>query len=157
VARLDHAGFDPGTGLLEPTWLDLELPAVLARARESGATRIALLLLVDRLTAPGGDLNGGVTRSALQVYARLVLLSVRDTDMCVRCDDSSVLVVLDASPELAARVATRVRKVVNSHDWGRISPHLRLHTRALVAAPLPAETAPAWLARLRQLATVPPA
>lgn len=151
LARLDNPHHEPLTGLLGAGYLVADLPADLERARRSAGDLSAVLFAIDDLAGLESRHGRKVVDDVLRVFARLVLLSVRDSDPCIRHGAADILVIVGADEAMAARVAERVRRVIAHHDWRRIAPGLAVTLSAAATQARPEETAIAWIERTEDL------
>jgi diguanylate cyclase (GGDEF)-like protein len=148
VERLNVANRDPLTGLNSRWFLEQDLPEVARRHVHTGVPLSALMLDVDRFKGVNDRSGHPVGDAVLQAVARLLVLSVRHGDVCVRYGGDELLVVLpDCDEDAAVGVAERIRGAVGRHDWEHYAPELRVTVSLGVAELRKDEDAGTWLGR----------
>ncbi|WP_026909478.1 sensor domain-containing diguanylate cyclase [Patulibacter minatonensis] len=106
---IQRATHDPLTGLLNRTRFDEELGAHLTRCRRYGATGAALFLDVDRFKAINDTHGHDVGDRVIDVVARTLSSTLRESDVVARLGGDEFAVLLPAADrEQAVRVAVKV-------------------------------------------------
>lgn len=148
VARLESAARDPLTGLLTRAWLEDELPGLLLRTEHDGAPISVAFLDVDKFKAVNDEFGHAVGDDALVAVARLVMLSVRDGDPCVRFGGEEFVVFLEGTDSVQAQeVAERIRASIANHAWGHTAVGLKVTASIGLATRRPDEPWRAWIER----------
>lgn len=148
VTRLEAPLRDHLTGLLNRNYLEEDLPELLLRCAKSSAPISCVFLDLDHFKQVNDRFGHSVGDDALCTVARLMMLGVRDSDVCVRYGGEELLMFLPGSPGVrAAEVAERIRKAISGHDWQRTAPGLRVTASMGVAEWNPAEPIKDWLDR----------
>ncbi len=149
--RLTAADRDPLTGLLNRSWLDEQLPALVERCVDAGVHITSLIVDVDRFKQINDTFGHAVGDEVLQGVARLLMLGVRDSDACIRYGGEEFLLILPGAEENGALdVAERLRRSVSGHDWERTSGGLRVSGSFGLAQRRENEDITSWLSRADQ-------
>ena len=149
--RLSAANRDTLTGLLNRSWLDDALPALVERCDDAGVAITALFVDADRFKLINDSFGHAVGDEVLQGVARLLMLGVRDSDACVRYGGEEFLLILPSTDEnRALEVAERLRRSVSGHDWERTAAGLRVSASFGLAQRIEGEDIAAWLSRADQ-------
>jgi diguanylate cyclase (GGDEF)-like protein len=148
LARLEAPRRDPLTGLLTRAYVDEELPELVARCERSAVDLSCVFLDIDHFKHVNDRFGHQVGDDALVAVARLLMVSLRDTDPCVRYGGEEFVMFLAGSSESGgADVAERIRKAVYGHDWSRTSAGLRVSVSLGVAQRRLGEPVKDWIAR----------
>ncbi|MBN2801416.1 MAG: GGDEF domain-containing protein [Deltaproteobacteria bacterium] len=149
VERLSLANKDALTGLLTRTYIKEELPSLLLRHNIAKKPVTALFLDVDHFKAVNDTWGHQVGDEVLQAVARLLVLSVRDSDVCLRYGGEEFLAILPASDDQAGWItAERLRQQVRAHNWSHYADGLRVTVSLGVATFLQGtESVAEWLSR----------
>lgn len=148
LARLEAPKRDPLTGLLTRAYIDEELPEMLARCARSKVDVSCVFLDIDHFKQVNDRFGHQVGDDALLTVARLMMVSVRDTDPCVRYGGEELLMFVQGSNEQGGfEVAERVRKSIFGHDWARTSAGLRVTASMGVAEWNGSESPKDWVNR----------
>ena len=148
LARLEAPRRDALTGLLTRAFIEDDLPELMLRCSRVQADLTCLFLDLDFFKQVNDRFGHQVGDDALLTVARLMLVSVRDTDPCVRYGGEELLMFLQGTNEAAAyEVAERIRKTIAGHDWSRTSIGLRVTASIGVAQWDAREPQKDWLAR----------
>ncbi len=149
--RLSSADRDPLTGMLNRSWLDDQLPALVERCVDAGVQITSLFVDVDRFKQINDTFGHAVGDEVLQGVSRLLMLGVRDSDACIRYGGEEFLLILPGAEENGALdVAERLRRSVSGHDWERTSPGLRVSASLGLAQRRENEDITSWLSRADQ-------
>jgi diguanylate cyclase (GGDEF)-like protein len=148
VERLDLANKDPLTGLATRLFLDEELPAVMQRHDHARVPISAIFIDVDHFKRVNDSFGHGVGDEVLRAVARLIALTVRDSDTCVRYGGEELLVLLPNSDEAGGMaLAERIRGAVHAHTWNHYAEGLRITVSCGVAQRQTSESQRDWLNR----------
>lgn len=148
LARLEAPRRDPLTGLLTRAYLDEELPDVLVRSARSGADLSCVFLDIDHFKQVNDRFGHQVGDDALVTVARLMMVSLRDTDPSIRYGGEELMMILQGSNEQGSfEVAERIRKAIHGHDWARTSAGLRVTASMGVAQWDGKESVKDWIGR----------
>jgi diguanylate cyclase (GGDEF)-like protein len=148
VARATLAETDPLTGLGTRLYMEEQVPKLCS---ECDSRQIALSLLVidlDHFKRVNDTLGHPVGDEVLAAMGRVVLSSIRDSDVAVRFGGEEFLAFLPGSDlDKAAMVAERLRSSIAAFDATAIAPGRKLTASVGVAQRGPAETFDALLGR----------
>ena len=148
VERLTLANKDALTGLVTRLYLNDELPDLIARHQISEVPLSAVFLDLDHFKNINDTHGHGVGDEVLRAAGRLMALSVRDSDTCVRYGGEEFLAVLPSCDEHGAYLmAERLRQQVARHDWGHYAKGLQVTASLGVASHEGTEEMGAWLER----------
>jgi two-component system cell cycle response regulator len=148
VERLNLANKDALTGLVTRHYLDEELPAVIHRHQHAAVPLTAVFVDVDHFKRVNDGHGHAVGDEVLRAVARLLALSVRDSDTCVRYGGEELVAILPNCDEEGGTVmAERVRKAISSHEWAVYAPNLAVTISAGVAQLGKDEPMKDWLVR----------
>lgn len=149
VERLSLANKDALTGLLTRGWLKEELPALVLRHNISRKPVTALFMDVDHFKAVNDTYGHQVGDEVLQAVARLMVLSVRESDICLRYGGEEFLAILPTSDTEAGLItAERLRAQIRAHNWTAYADNLRVSASLGVATFVQGqETVSDWLDR----------
>lgn len=148
LTRLEAPRRDPLTGLLTRAYIEEDLPDLLQRAERSNVDVCCVFTDIDHFKQVNDRFGHQVGDDTLVTVARLAMLSLRDTDACVRYGGEELLLILQGAAESGGfDVAERVRKAVFGHDWSRTSAGLRVSASFGVAQRLPGESVKDWIGR----------
>ena len=148
LTRLEAPRRDPLTGLLTREYMDEELGEVMAKCARSEVELSCVFLDIDHFKQVNDRFGHQVGDDALVTVGRLMMVSLRDTDPCVRYGGEELLMFLQGSGEGGAYdVAERIRKTIYGHDWTRTSAGLRVSASMGVAQWDTKETMKDWIAR----------
>ena len=146
VERLNLANKDPLTGLVTRLYLDDELPSLILRHQLSQVPIAAVFMDVDNFKKCNDVHGHGVGDEVLRAVARLMALSVRDSDTCVRYGGEEFLAVLpNCDEEGAYLMSERLRISVEAHDWHHYAEDLHVTVSVGVAQHSGGETMEQWL------------
>jgi diguanylate cyclase (GGDEF)-like protein len=149
--RLSAADRDPLTGMLNRSWLEEQLPALLERCADAEVPITSVFVDVDHFKAINDTYGHAVGDEVLQGVCRLLMLGVRDTDASIRYGGEEFLLILPGAEEAKAQeVAERLRRSVSGHDWDRTSAGLRVTASFGLAQRLEQEPITTWLSRADQ-------
>ena len=132
-ARLtEEATRDPLTGLANRRGLE----AHLGRLRNRRTARVAILMVdVDDFKAVNDRHGHDCGDAALCALARILDRNVRPADLAVRLGgDEFLVVVADASEDVALQRAASILFLVDDHHWEEVAPGLRVTVSVGVAA-----------------------
>ena len=147
-AQLRAAGRDPLTGLKTRAWLDDELPAVAERYQASRMPFSIVFIDLDHFKGVNDTFGHAVGDEVLRTAGRLMMLNVRDSDVCVRYGGEELMVFLPGSHrDRAAEIAERIRGSLEDHDWSRTAPELTVTASFGVAEHEQHESVAAWMDR----------
>ncbi|MBT5263613.1 MAG: PleD family two-component system response regulator [Rhodospirillaceae bacterium] len=108
---------DSLTGLYNRRYLMTHLEGLMGNVTERVKTMAVLMLDVDHFKNVNDSHGHPVGDKVLRDLAGLMLLSVRNVDTVARIGgEEFVIVIPDTSPEIAHRVAERVRKRIADHE-----------------------------------------
>jgi diguanylate cyclase (GGDEF)-like protein len=148
LARLEAPRRDALTGLLTRAFIEDDLPDLMLRCGRAQVDLTCLFLDIDFFKQVNDRFGHQVGDDALLTVSRLMLVSVRDTDPCVRYGGEELLMFLQGTNEAASyEVAERIRKTIAGHDWARTSTGLRVTASIGVAQWSVGEPSKDWLAR----------
>lgn len=146
--RLRTAGRDPLTGLKTRGWIEEELPAVAERYQSSRMPFSVVFIDLDHFKSVNDTFGHAAGDEVLRTAGRLMMLNVRDSDVCVRYGGEELLVFLPGSHrDRAAEIAERIRGALESHDWSRTAHGLTVTASFGVAEHFPHESVAAWMER----------
>ncbi len=147
-SRLQTAGRDPLTGLKTRAWMEQDLPTVAERYQRSRLPLSVIYLDLDHFKSINDRFGHAVGDEVLRTAGRLMMLSVRDSDVCVRYGGEELVVFLPGTRrDRAAEIAERIRESLEGHDWSRTSANLRVTASFGVAEHRPGEAIEGWLER----------
>jgi two-component system cell cycle response regulator len=148
VERLDLANKDPLTGLATRLYLEEELPSVVQRHEHARVPIAAAFIDVDHFKKVNDSFGHGVGDEVLRAVARIVALTVRDSDTTVRYGGEELLVILPNCDEAGAHaMAERVRAAIHRHTWSHYAETLRVTVSCGAAQRGPREPIKEWLQR----------
>jgi two-component system, cell cycle response regulator len=149
VERLNLASKDSLTGLTTRHYLEQDLPMLVDKLREKNFDCAAVFLDVDHFKAVNDTFGHAIGDEVLRTVSRLLVMTVRDTDVCVRYGGEELLAILPKCDEDGGLLmARRVREALEQHDWTAHGVEGRSITASLGVAVLQAgETIPQWLTR----------
>jgi diguanylate cyclase (GGDEF)-like protein len=148
IMRLEAKNRDPLTGLLTRAWLEEELPGLMDRSLRSGGEITCLFLDVDNFKSINDRFGHQIGDDVLVGVSRLLMVSVRDTDACVRFGGEEILLFLVGSNETQGlEVAERTRRAIATHDWTRTAPGLKVTASFGIAQWSGREATKDWIAR----------
>jgi diguanylate cyclase (GGDEF)-like protein len=128
--------------------MDEELGELIARCSRSTVDLSCVFLDIDHFKQVNDRFGHQVGDDALVTVARLLMVSLRDTDPCVRYGGEELLMILQGSNEIGSfEVAERIRKAIYGHDWARTSAGLRVSASMGVAQWDGKETMKDWIGR----------
>jgi len=147
-AQLHAAGRDPLTGLKTRAWIEDELPAVAERYQASRMPFSIVFIDLDHFKGINDTFGHAVGDEVLRTAGRLMMLNVRDSDVCVRYGGEELLVFLPGSHrDRAAEIAERIRSSLEEHDWSRTVANLSVTASFGVAELEGYESVAAWMER----------
>ena len=149
VERLNLASKDSLTGLTTRHYLEQDLPMLVDKLAEKNVTCAAVFLDVDHFKHINDTFGHAVGDEVLRTVARLMVMTVRDTDVCIRYGGEELLAILPKCDEKGGLLmAERLREALEQHDWTAHGVEGRNVTASLGVAVLKAtETIPQWLTR----------
>lgn len=148
LARMEAPQRDPLTGLLTRAYLDEELPELMQRSARAGVQLGCIFLDIDHFKQVNDRFGHQVGDDALVTVARLMMVSLRDTDYSIRYGGEELLMILHGSTEQGSfDVADRIRKAIHGHDWARTSAGLRVTASMGVAQWDAKESVKDWIGR----------
>ncbi len=148
VERLDLANKDPLTGLVTRLYLDEGLPEVLVRHQHAKVPLTAVFVDVDHFKKVNDTYGHSVGDDALRAVSRLLALSVRDSDTCVRYGGEELLVILPNCDETGGvQMGERVRSAIIAHEWNHYAESMKVTISAGVAQYRDGEGLREWLDR----------
>ena len=108
-----------------------------------------MFLDVDHFKHINDTFGHAVGDEVLRTVARLMVMTVRDTDVCIRYGGEELLAILPKCDEKGGLLmAERLREALEQHDWTAHGVEGRNVTASLGVAVLKAtETIPQWLTR----------
>lgn len=146
--KLDAAGTDPLTGLRSRAYLDTDLPRVVQRLDDTERKVSAIFIDLDHFKEVNDTYGHTVGDEVLRAVGKIVLVEVRDQDICVRYGGEEILVILPRTEcDRAEEVAERIRRALVRHDWQRTADGLVVTASFGVAERLPGEPVADWVAR----------
>ena len=148
VERLTLANKDALTGLVTRRFLKEELPNLVIRHELAEVPLAVLFLDLDHF----GEINKvylhDLGDDVLRSVARLMVMHVRDSDICVRYGGEEFLAVLpNCDLEGALQTAERLRVEIQDHDWEIFAENLKVTASLGVSEYRPKETTRDWLRR----------
>jgi diguanylate cyclase (GGDEF)-like protein len=148
VARLQARDRDPLTGLLTRAFIDEGLPALLEDCATGARPVSAVFLDLDHFKSVNDRFGHAVGDDVLRQVGRLIAMSVRGHESCVRYGGEEIVLFLqDANADGAMIVADRLRQVVASHDWRAIEERLLVTISCGIAQWTAGEPIREWLER----------
>lgn len=148
VERLSLANKDPLTGLGTRHFVNEELPAMVKRFSHINLPISIIFLDVDNFKVTNDTYGHSVGDDVLRSIARLMVLSMRDADICVRFGGEELFAVLPNCDEYGAyNTSERLRKSIEHHDWEHYAPGLTVTVSLGVCELLPDEEIDAWFDR----------
>ncbi len=148
LARLESKNRDPLTGLLSRAWLDEELPKVLENATRKRTRTTCLFVDLDHFKQINDRFGHAAGDNVLSTVARLLMMTVRDTDSCLRSGGEEILVFLQAADEaLGVIIAERARRSIQEYDWTLAEPGLQVTASIGVAELRDQEGTASWIQR----------
>lgn len=148
VERLSLANKDPLTGLATRHYVKEELPALMLRFEHVKLPVTTVFFDVDHFKAVNDTFGHSVGDEVLRAGARLMVLSVRDSDTCVRYGGEEFFAVLPNCDEMGGwHTAERLRMAIAKHDWEHYAPGLRVTASLGVAQHRIGESLEEWLNR----------
>ena len=139
--RLSLANKDPLTGLTTRHYINDELPDLMNSLQERQLPLSVVFLDIDKFKAVNDSFGHGVGDDVLRTVARLMVLTVRDTDTCVRYGGEELIAILPNCDELGAlQMAERLRNYIRDTDWSHYNENLAVTASIGVAQHRPDET-----------------
>jgi diguanylate cyclase (GGDEF)-like protein len=118
---------DPLTGLHNRRRVDAELPLLVQQAREQGHPLHIAVLDVDWFKQVNDQFGHSVGDAVLREVAQVLQDRLRARDLAARLGGEEFLVVLvDATPQIALEVCERLRAAVQQHDWHELAEGLQV-------------------------------
>jgi two-component system cell cycle response regulator len=146
--RLHARDRDPLTGLMTRAYIDEGLPGLLDESAAAGHAVSVVFVDLDRFKQVNDTFGHAVGDDVLRQIGRLIAMSVRGHESCVRYGGEEIVLVLrEAALEGAVVVADRLRQVVASHDWRAIEENLLVTISCGVAEWTVGEPVREWLDR----------
>jgi diguanylate cyclase (GGDEF)-like protein len=148
LQRLEARNRDPLTGLMTRAWITESLPAFLDQGERQGIGSACVFVDIDHFKSVNDRFGHQVGDDVLVAVSRLLIVNVREMDVCVRFGGEEMVMFLHASDEeLACEVAERVRRAIETHDWSRTTPGLQVTASFGVAALRRKEPSKEWINR----------
>ena len=149
--RLAQADRDALTGLLTRAWLNDELDGLAERAEAQGAPLSCVYVDIDHFKRVNDTYGHATGDEVITTVARILLMTVREGDPCVRYGGEELVVFLpQTGPAAAAEIAERVRARIEAHAWERTAPGLLVTASFGVATRRVHEPTAAWRERADQ-------
>jgi two-component system cell cycle response regulator len=146
--RLRAADRDTLTGLRSRAWLDRDLPLMVQRYQRAGKPMATLFVDLDHFKRINDTFGHAVGDEVLRTTGRLLMLNVRDNDVCVRYGGEELAIFLPGADEaLASDIAERIRAALETHDWSRTAEALQVSASIGVAQLRTDEAIGDWLER----------
>jgi diguanylate cyclase (GGDEF)-like protein len=118
---------DPLTGLHNRRRIDADLPLLVQQAREQGHPLHVAVLDVDWFKQVNDQFGHSVGDAVLREVAQVLQDRLRARDLAARLGGEEFLVVLvDATPQIALEVCERLRAAVQQHDWHELAEGLQV-------------------------------
>lgn len=118
---------DPLTGIANRRAFERELSARLSGAMPAGRSVSVAMIDINQFKSVNDSFSHQVGDRALQAVARILVDSVRDTDIAARlAGDEFVVLFSDSDPLAVADIVTRIQTAVGAYDWQGIAPGLRI-------------------------------
>lgn len=139
--RLSLANKDPLTGLTTRHYINDELPDLMTDLQSRQIPLSVVFLDIDKFKAVNDSFGHSVGDDVLRCVARLMVLTVRDTDTCVRYGGEELLSILPNCDELGAlQMAERLRNLIRETNWSHYNDALQVTASIGVAQHRPDET-----------------
>jgi diguanylate cyclase (GGDEF)-like protein len=146
--KLQASDCDRLTGLKTRSCLDEQIPGILESCDAGGIPVSAVFLDLDWFKSINDRFGHAVGDAVLRDAARLILLGLRDTDLCLRYGGEEILIILPGTDlEAATSIAERARLMLTSHDWARTVEGLSVSASFGVAQRQKGEAIPSWIER----------
>ncbi len=148
VERLSLATKDPLTGLVTRLYLKDELPGLIQRYQLSGLPLSAIFMDIDYFKRVNDTFGHGTGDEVLRAVARLMALSMRDSDTAVRYGGEEFLAVLpNCDVKGGHNTAERLRASVEDHNWEHYAKGVAVTISLGVAQHRRGESMAQWLRR----------
>lgn len=142
---------DALTGLATRSFLDHDLPDLVAAARKEGCYLCCLFLDLDHFKLVNDNFGHQVGDATLSQAARLAVKACRQEDTWVRFGGEEFLGVMPCTDEETAWVAAeRVREAIEGHDWSLTHPSLKVTCSIGLSRLRPGEPVESWIGRADQ-------
>lgn len=146
--KLQSAGCDPLTGLRTRACLEDHVPDLVAQCESRSAAISAVFLDLDGFKDTNDRYGHGVGDQVLRDAARILMLGLREHDVCLRYGGEEFLVLLPGAAQTeAVNMAERMRLSLAGHDWDRTAEGLAVTGSFGVAERRAGEALGAWIAR----------
>ncbi|MBM75565.1 MAG: hypothetical protein CMK59_09190 [Proteobacteria bacterium] len=150
-SRLKDANKDPLTGLYRRNFLDEELPKLVARCELHNLPISCCFVDLDQFKPINDTFGHQVGDQVLINIARIIMLTVRDGDTCIRYGgDELVLIFPGITEATTVSVVNRIRHNIQKHDWTRIAPKLAVSASFGVSTRKVNESIEQWMYRADQ-------
>lgn len=154
VERLTLASKDALTGLVTRHFLKEELPNLVIRHKLAGVPLAICFIDLDHFGQINKKHLHETGDDVLRTVARLMVMHLRDSDICVRYGGEEFLAILPNCEEGGAfRSAERLRIAVQDHDWSVYAEDLIVTASIGVAIFRPAEETKEWIRRANEAMT----
>jgi len=145
--QVETANRDPLTGLLNRLALENELPLMLKASANKNMPICSIFADIDRFKSINDRYGHSIGDDVLAGVARLMMLGIRENDLCLRYGGEEILLFLFASEQVAADVAERIRIAIQHHPWERIAAGLSVTVSFGIAERVADEPIKLWLER----------
>mgnify|MGYP006089810049 CR=1 FL=1 len=146
--RLNAADRDSLTGLMNRQFIEDGLPALAERCANANVPFSAIFIDLDDFGLINKKYLHHIGDEVLQATARLILLSIRDSDPCIRYGGEELLLLLPGANEsTAADVSERLRRTIAGHDWDRSATGLRVTASIGLSERRLGESISSWISR----------
>lgn len=145
--QIETANRDPLTGLLNRLALENELPLMLKASTTKNLPICSIFADIDRFKLINDRFGHSIGDDVLAGVARLMMLGIRETDLCLRYGGEEILLFLLANEQVAAEVAERIRLAIQHHPWERTVPGLSVTVSLGIAERFADEPIKLWLER----------
>ena len=121
----DQADRDWLTGLRNRRWLARELPRLVAGARRSSEAMSLALIDIDHFKTVNDRFGHGVGDRVLQAFAKVLVATVRESDVIIRTGGEEFVVLMPSTPRAdGVLCCERIREALRGHIWP--APHTDL-------------------------------
>lgn len=151
VERLTLASKDALTGLVTRHFLQEELPNLVIRHKLAGVPLAIAFIDLDHFGEINKKYLHDVGDDVLRTVARLMVMHLRDSDICVRYGGEEFLAILPNCEEGGAyRTAERLRIAIQDHDWSVYADELSVTASFGIALFRGNENTKDWIRRANE-------